>query len=1186
MKSFFKWLAYIVLGLIATIVVAILFVLNSTRAIEWAADKYALQFGFGYQKISGGLLSGLEVDGLTFQEEKLLDHFALGWNPAPLLHKKVSITHIEATGLNVKTIEKIVTHFSVDTPDKEKSTYVLPVAIGIGEAHVSVDPFTERNITIEGVDLKTKEIYFADSDLRIDEILLSARSGLANLSLEAGMKEREVVVTKLVIDAIDTAAIDRLVKSLPAAEASQKEAKADEVSDAQTPTAENLMFPKSLLLESGTIEVKPVKFPQFSITKGRIDLTSVQVDLVRVLASRPNAIQVGRAMLAVDSNLSELKLNARLENETVTIDSLDIHHIDTLALSKIAISDERNKSTEPIESKPESKAGANEKRTPNPFIPKLLVLKKMDASIKSAEYEPVLLRHVELNASDIHFDIPSLTAKSGTIDLDANTSFAVLRQHGVIQDNRIETNGYVTPLKRLFTTYDLPLREDAFGDISLDIDANEKQAVVDILIKGKKILKAEEDGFNVDSLQLKNHIVYLIDEGKLTVTNEGNVTTPYTEHLRLDNRLTFQGGKLQYEGEMLPGPLTGIEGNYTKPLNDLKISYEGNISSIAALIDSEGLKGKFVSPDFKKGDFVLSTKAPLMLNEMVSLPEPLQAAKVGANIHVPLDFAQITPLKAEANVTSNIAHIKADLLYDGNVSVTTRTLFPKDSLLRGFSKELNLDALSPLNTNLSMRDKWVYVDLTSQGITSKVTFDTNSSDIDGDLIVGGAKFIFDGNLDGNVTLDNHVASLQTLIKKINTIYRFEAPPLDGDMKISLVLQNKKDLSLNLASNALTYKADRKTDYVLNDTLISLGFSDSVLKLNRYHTTFQEQKIFATKPSIVSLRNGMVEIAPFWINDELKVTGQYNIEEKKGEIIAKADSFTVTHEMIDMKSAIDIKTRLDGVKTDIVGTVTILGGNVHYNMDKKSFASDSDIIIVQDMKKESESLFMDNLTVRIKVNTKKPILYKTADADIKALADLQIEKAPKGPIYVLGTAELMEGSYYAFENKKFVFKKSIIAFTGNPSKPILDIKAVYNSINYEITIQVTGNPETPGIIFSSIPRLSKEEILSVILFDSEEAAGNNNGEEMMKMMGGAMAKSALANVGIKIDHLALGADGSMEIGKKITDKITIIYVNDEVAGAKLQYDYSKDIKAVISTDSESSGADIIYKREFKKLPFTE
>jgi translocation and assembly module TamB len=239
-----------------------------------------------------------------------------------------------------------------------------------------------------------------------------------------------------------------------------------------------------------------------------------------------------------------------------------------------------------------------------------------------------------------------------------------------------------------------------------------------------------------------------------------------------------------------------------------------------------------------------------------------------------------------------------------------------------------------------------------------------------------------------------------------------------------------------------------------------------------------------------------------------------------------------------------------------------------------------------MKKSGENSFMDNLSVRIKVNTQKPILYKTGDADVKAKADLQIQKAPRGPIYVLGTAELLEGSYYAFQNKKFVLKKSLVAFTGDPTKPILDISAIYNSLNYEITIQVTGSPQTPNIIFSSIPRLSREEILSVILFDSEEAAGSNSGDEMMKMMGGAMAKSALSNVGIKIDHLSLGSDGSMEIGKKITDKVTIIYVNDEVAGAKLQYDYSKNIKAVISTDYESSGADIIYKREFKKFPFTD
>ncbi len=184
-----------------------------------------------------------------------------------------------------------------------------------------------------------------------------------------------------------------------------------------------------------------------------------------------------------------------------------------------------------------------------------------------------------------------------------------------------------------------------------------------------------------------------------------------------------------------------------------------------------------------------------------------------------------------------------------------------------------------------------------------------------------------------------------------------------------------------------------------------------------------------------------------------------------------------------------------------------------------------------------------------------------------------------PLAIYGTLSIVDGSYYIFQEKKFVLKNSIIVLTGDNSKPILDISAVYNSINYEITIQVTGDPQTPNLIFSSVPSLTREQILSVILFDNEDAGDSSSGDEMMKMMGGAMAKAALSGVGIKIDHLSLGTDGSMEVGKKISDKVTIIYVNDEVSSARLQYDWTKNIKASILSDGESSGADIVYRREF-------
>ncbi len=94
----------------------------------------------------------------------------------------------------------------------------------------------------------------------------------------------------------------------------------------------------------------------------------------------------------------------------------------------------------------------------------------------------------------------------------------------------------------------------------------------------------------------------------------------------------------------------------------------------------------------------------------------------------------------------------------------------------------------------------------------------------------------------------------------------------------------------------------------------------------------------------------------------------------------------------------------------------------------------------------------------------------------------------------------------------------------------------------------------------------------------------SGEDMMKMMGGAMAKSALSDMGIKLDHLAIGSDGSVEVGKKLTEKITFIYVNDEIPQVRVKYQHSPRLESVISADEESNAYDIVYKRDFKSEDF--
>ena len=85
--------------------------------------------------------------------------------------------------------------------------------------------------------------------------------------------------------------------------------------------------------------------------------------------------------------------------------------------------------------------------------------------------------------------------------------------------------------------------------------------------------------------------------------------------------------------------------------------------------------------------------------------------------------------------------------------------------------------------------------------------------------------------------------------------------------------------------------------------------------------------------------------------------------------------------------------------------------------------------------------------------------------------------------------------------------------------------------------------------------------------------------MMKMMGGAMAKSAFSNIGVELDHLVLGAGNSVEVGKNLTDEITIIYINDVIPVVKLKYEHSSRMESVISADEESQAYDIIYKWDF-------
>jgi translocation and assembly module TamB len=508
------------------------------------------------------------------------------------------------------------------------------------------------------------------------------------------------------------------------------------------------------------------------------------------------------------------------------------------------------------------------------------------------------------------------------------------------------------------------------------------------------------------------------------------------------------------------------------------------------------------------------------------------------------------------------------------------TTIPKNSLLKHFDKNIRWSAISPLKLKARMGEKDIAVSLKSSKITADMKMLPLAGTVDGKIKVAGVTALLEGDKSGTIKLNSNVSSFKTLLGTVNQFYHVEdLPNVEGKLDLSVVITKNGDATLNLNSPKVLYHADRKTIHNIDDVKISVGMKGSTLLLKSYQLSYNKMHFFATKSSVVSFKDQEVTIDQLWLNDELKVTGKLDMKKMQGEILANAEKFHFAHELIDLDSKIDITTTLNGENTDVKGKVTILGGNIHYDLSTKTFPSDSDILIVQEMKKKEASPFMDHLTIALTVDTKEPLVYKEGPVDAKAKVNLGIHKAIFSDPMVIGSIDLVDGSSYVFQGKKFRLERSHIYLTGDPSKPLLDITVKYQALRHLITINVSGTPAAPSVLFSSVPSLTKEQILSIILFDSEEGAATNNANDMMKMMGGAMAKSALNNLGVKIDHLVFGEGNSVEVGKKLTDDITVIYINGEIPKMEVKYEYSPSIEVVVGASEQSESLDVVYIKDF-------
>ncbi|SFV89831.1 putative exported protein [hydrothermal vent metagenome] len=941
--------------------------------------------------------------------------------------------------------------------------------------------------------------------------------------------------------------------------------------DEKERTSSSAPFAFSVAVKWASVSFKPFRIEGVSLSTLFLN--------TRGVLYRSGGLEVESVKLETVSSVGEVLLSASLKNRILSFKRLNLAKIDTKAIEKIVADTRRY-------SKDQTHGDTAKQNTDNPLIPKVVMVRSLHVDLLPAVFEPVHLHTAVLDAEAIQLDMKSLMLSSRKIDLNMTTNLSNVVEHGAVRANHFGGNIVITPHQRLYKLYHLPLRKKAIGSVQVDFNASRKKISVDICSKAKNILELPEDGegnrteVHIDIDSLLSHVVFDFQSKKLKADTKVTVTTPYTEEVTLGNYFEMEVDKqVRYTGDISIPKLRGLDVNLSKLLKNLQLHYKGTLHRVSATLNADALEGSFVSNDLKKGMVHLQTKAPLLLKELVKMPEKLSEGNVEVFVDMPVDFSKSVPLEANATLVSNLANINVKAVYGDHVDLSLTATMPKDSLLRELAPKVKWDTLSPMYANMVLKEHTYRLNLRTHTLNAKLAVPTKEGKVFGKVMLPGIQADIKGKLGSNIVLHSDIDDAKQLFDAVDSVYTLEQlPNVKGALLLDATLDAEQNLTLRLQSPQIRYDADRETEYTIDDLNVVLAKHGSRITLDMYSFVYNGTKLYANKPAVIVLKDNTLFIEEFWLNDQLKISGGLDFKQMKGEIDTAAQKFHISHEFADIDSNIDLKTVFNGNKTNINGKITLLGGNIHYDLSTKTFPSDSDIVIVQQQKESEENSFVNNLSMLVNIENQKPLVYKEGPVNVKSNLSLVVHKAPGTQPVVLGSIDIVDGSSYLFQGKRFVLEKSHIYLTGDPLKPLLDLKVKYKGLRHLITVTITGTPAVPNIMFSSVPSLSKEQILSIILFDSEEGAGTNDANAMMKMMGGVMAKSALNDLGVKIDHLVIGA-GSIEVGKKLTDKITVIYINGEIPEMKMKYEYNPNIEVVIGASEKSESADIVYKKDF-------
>ncbi len=465
-----------------------------------------------------------------------------------------------------------------------------------------------------------------------------------------------------------------------------------------------------------------------------------------------------------------------------------------------------------------------------------------------------------------------------------------------------------------------------------------------------------------------------------------------------------------------------------------------------------------------------------------------------------------------------------------------------------------------------------------QGKTFQISPFTTSLPEQGKLTLGAS-----GTVDGDITAN---ASARIPVSAARQ-FAGDLPDLTGDISFDITALIKKKIKDSRFNAKVS----------INDVGVTLP--DFPSKIHSINGT-----ILANRDQVE-----IKDITGFLDQGSFSITGKTSLTDfmprvYKATLTARSMPVTVP-EGLDALFDVDLNLAGTMEKSAINGTIILDSGELtrEINLNKEIISA---VTNPQKSRKgvnqqKTPNPYLDNLTLDIFIQARNNFIVDTNLAGMEIHPDLRIQGSPMAPV-VSGRSTIDPGTIHHY-NKEFTLTRGTIDFI-NPYKiePEIDIQALHEVRDWDITLSVTGTPDALVFSLASDPQLEQADITSLLLRGktTNELISSEGGSTFSP--GNALAQFATSSVqdnvraATGLDILEVGFDDpegnggvgnvNLTVGKKLTDRVTLKYGTASEDGQMIQttsaeYQMTDTMTATGFQDSQGKfGGEVKYRLEFR------